>query len=168
MPQGAVVKCHAVYDEPFWRAQGLTGQAGSDAGPAKVIFDNSPPDGSPGVLLAFLEGGLARELGTWPAEQRRAAVIGTLTRLSARGPPRPSVHEQSWADEEWTRGCYGSYLPPGAWTAFGKALRPPIGRAALGRRRVRASAGAATWTALSAPARPRRRRFVEPPRGGTG
>jgi monoamine oxidase len=43
MPQGAVIKRHAVYPEPFWRADGLTGQAGSDAGPAKVIFDNSPP-----------------------------------------------------------------------------------------------------------------------------
>ncbi len=30
--QGAVIKCHAVYDEPFWRADGLTGQAGSDEG----------------------------------------------------------------------------------------------------------------------------------------
>ena len=127
-PQGAVIKCHAVYDEPFWRREGLTGQAGSDAGPAKVIFDNSPPDGSPGVLLAFLEGGLARELGTWPAEQRRAAVIGTLTRLFGPRAAAPAAfHEQNWADEEWTRGCYGSYLPPGAWTAFGTALRPPIG-----------------------------------------
>ena len=80
-PMGAVIKCHAVYDEPFWRRDGLTGQAGSDAGPAKVIFDNSPPDGSPGVLLAFLEGAHARELGTWPAEQRRGAVLGTLARL---------------------------------------------------------------------------------------
>jgi monoamine oxidase len=127
-PQGAVIKCHAVYDEPFWRRQGLTGQAGSDVGPAKVIFDNSPPDGSPGVLLAFLEGGLARRLGTWPAEQRRAAVIGTLTRLFGPRAATPTAfHEQNWADEEWTRGCYGSYLPPGAWTAFGTALRPPIG-----------------------------------------
>jgi monoamine oxidase len=81
MPMGAVIKCHAVYDEPFWRVDGLTGQAGSDVGPAKVIFDNSPPDGSPGVLLAFLEGAHARELGAWPAEQRRAAVLETLTRL---------------------------------------------------------------------------------------
>ena len=126
--QGAVIKCHAVYDEPFWRADGLTGQAGSDEGPAKVIFDNSPPDGSPGVLLAFLEGGLARQLGTWSPEDRRAAVLGTLTRLFGPRAARPAAfYEQKWADEEWTRGCYGCYLPPGGWTAFGRALRPPIG-----------------------------------------
>src|SRR6476659_1393262 len=126
--QGAVIKCHAVYDEPFWRADGLTGQAGTDAGPAKVIFDNSPPDGSPGVLLAFLEGGAARELGTWRSEDRRAAVLGTLTRLFGPRAAKPAAfYEQKWADEEWTRGCYGCYLPPGAWTAFGRALRPPVG-----------------------------------------
>ena len=32
MPHGAVVKFAAVYDEPFWRRQGLNGQAASDAG----------------------------------------------------------------------------------------------------------------------------------------
>ena len=128
IPQGTVIKCHAVYDEPFWRHDGLTGQAGSDVGPAKVIFDNSPPDGSPGVLVAFLEGGLARELGTWAPADRRAAVIGTLVRLFGPRAATPAAfYEQKWADEEWTRGCYGCYLPPGAWTAFGRALRPPIG-----------------------------------------
>jgi len=128
IPMGAVIKCHAVYPEPFWRADGLTGQAGSDTGPAKVIFDNSPPDGRPGVLLAFLESRFARELGTWAAEDRRAAVLGTLVRLfGPRAGDPAAFHEQAWAQEEYTRGCYGAYLPPGAWTSFGAALRPPVG-----------------------------------------
>jgi monoamine oxidase len=128
IPMGAVIKCHAVYDEPFWRRDGLTGQAGSDAGPAKVIFDNSPPDGSPGVLLAFLEGTHARELGTWPAESRRAAVLATLARLfGPRAADPEAFHEQVWAAEAWSRGGYGAFLPPGAWTACGRALRPPVG-----------------------------------------
>ena len=46
-PQGAVVKCHAVYDEPFWRRQGLTGQAGSDTGPAKLSSTTRRPTGRP-------------------------------------------------------------------------------------------------------------------------
>ncbi|HEY8582272.1 MAG TPA: FAD-dependent oxidoreductase, partial [Capillimicrobium sp.] len=51
MPQGSVIKCHAVYDEPFWRAEGFSGEVTSVEGPVKVAFDNSPPDGSPGVLM---------------------------------------------------------------------------------------------------------------------
>ncbi|HEU4944902.1 MAG TPA: FAD-dependent oxidoreductase, partial [Solirubrobacterales bacterium] len=61
MPQGTVIKTMALYERPFWREEGLSGQATSDAGPARVVFDNSPPEGSPGVLLGFLEGRLARQ-----------------------------------------------------------------------------------------------------------
>jgi monoamine oxidase len=35
--------------------------------------------------------------------------------------------ERSWADEPWTRGCYGCYMPTGGWTQFGTALRAPVG-----------------------------------------
>jgi monoamine oxidase len=35
--------------------------------------------------------------------------------------------EKVWADDEWTRGCYGAFFPPNTWTAFGEALRAPIG-----------------------------------------
>ncbi|MGQ0805320.1 MAG: flavin monoamine oxidase family protein, partial [Actinomycetota bacterium] len=62
VPAGSVIKCNVVYDAPFWRDDGLTGQATGDKGPVKVTFDNSPPSGSPGGLLAFLEGEHARRL----------------------------------------------------------------------------------------------------------
>ena len=63
----------------------------SDTGPVKLTFDNSPPDGSPGVLLGFLEGRRARELGRLPAEARRAAVIDCFTRLYGPRAARPLV-----------------------------------------------------------------------------
>ena len=66
MAMGSVVKCMAIYPEPFWRAEGLSGQATSADGPVSVTYDNSPPDGSPGVLLAFLEGGAARAAADLP------------------------------------------------------------------------------------------------------
>src|SRR5688572_8718904 len=126
--QGTVAKCMAVYDEPFWRAQGLTGQATSVRGPVRLTFDNSPPDGSPGVLLGFLEGRFARRAGLMAPEERRRSVVDTFARLF--GPraasPRDYV-ERLWAEEEWTRGCYGCAMPTGAWTEYGSALRAPIG-----------------------------------------
>jgi monoamine oxidase len=128
MPLGTVVKCMAIYDDPFWRQEGLSGQALSDGGPVRLTYDNSPPDGSPGVLLGFLEGARARELGRLPADERRSAVVGTFARIFGPRAGRPVAYlERLWAEEEWTRGCYGSHMPPGAWTAYGPALRAPIG-----------------------------------------
>ena len=128
MPLGTVAKCMAIYDEPFWRAEGLSGQATSDAGPVRVTFDNTPPEGSPGVLLGFLEGRQARELGRMAPDRRRAAVIGCFTRLFGPRAARPDGYvERLWAEEEFTRGCYGCHMPTGAWTGYGEALRAPIG-----------------------------------------
>jgi monoamine oxidase len=128
-PLGTVAKCMAIYDEPFWRADGLSGQATSDTGPVKLTYDNSPPGGRPGVLLGFLEGRRAREAGRMTAEDRRTMVIDCFTRLFGPRAARPDGYvERLWAEEEHSRGCYGCFMPPGAWTAHGDALRAPIGR----------------------------------------
>jgi monoamine oxidase len=56
-------------------------------------------------------------------------VIGTFERLFGPRAAQPERFvERVWADEEWTRGCYGCYLPTGGWTSYGDALRAPIGR----------------------------------------
>jgi monoamine oxidase len=128
MPQGTVWKCMAVYDTPFWRAAGLSGQATSDAGPVRVAFDNSPPSGTPGVLLGFLEGDFARRAGRLSAGERRAQIVDCFGRLFGERARHPIEYvEKSWAEEEWTRGCYGCAMTTGAWTSFGEALRAPIG-----------------------------------------
>jgi monoamine oxidase len=128
MPQGTVIKTMAIYERPFWREEGLSGQAASDAGPARVVFDNSPPDGSPGVLLGFLEGRLARQWGARDAGERREAVLAGQARLFGERAARPERFiERVWAEEEWTRGCYGCLMTTGGWTEYGRALRAPIG-----------------------------------------
>jgi monoamine oxidase len=128
MPMGSVIKCIAVYDEPFWRDDGLTGQAISLPGPAQVVFDNTPPNGSPG-LIAFLEGKDARQLGGVPETERREAVLRTFQRLFGRRAAHPIEYvEKDWSAEPYSRGCYAGVLGPGAWTAYGRVLREPIGR----------------------------------------
>jgi monoamine oxidase len=128
MPQGTVIKTMAIYEQPFWRQEGLSGQATSDVGPARVVFDNSPPDGSPGVLLGFLEGRLARQWGARDAGERRDAVLAGHARLFGARAARPERFiERVWAEEEWTRGCYGCLMTTGGWTEYGRALRIPIG-----------------------------------------
>ena len=125
---GSVIKCMAVYDEPFWRDDGLSGQAVSLPGPAQVVFDNTPPNGSPG-LIGFLEGREARELGTLPEAERRDAVLKGLQRLFGRRAGHPTLYvEKDWSTEPYSRGCYAGVLGPGAWTAYGSALREPVDR----------------------------------------
>jgi monoamine oxidase len=129
MPHGATIKANAIYDEPFWRPEGLHGQAGSTHLPVAFTFDNSPPDGSPGVLVAFVEGDHARELGRGSPDDRRKVILDCLAEYF--GPraadPRHYV-ERDWTEEEWTRGCYGGHMPPGVLTRYGPALRTPTGR----------------------------------------
>lgn len=128
MAQGSVVKCMAVYDEPFWRGAGLSGQATSADGPVSVTYDNSPPDGSPGVMLAFLEGDAARRAADLPQDERRELVVGCLRRLFGPRAGAPGRYlDKAWAADPWSAGCYGGFMPPGAWLAAGPALREPVG-----------------------------------------
>ncbi len=128
MPMGSVIKCMAVYEEPFWRDDGLTGQAASLPGPAQVVFDNTPPNGSPG-LIGFLEGRDARELGGLPERERREAVLRGFQRLFGRRAAHPVAYvEKDWSGEVYSRGCYAGVLGPGGWTGYGRALREPVGR----------------------------------------
>ena len=127
-PMGSVIKCQVVYDEPFWRREGLCGQATSDGAGSRVVFDNSPPDGSPGVLLAFLEGDEARRLGREPLPVRRQAVVDSLVRYFGPKAATPELYlERDWQQEKWSGGCYGTLFGPNVWTRYGRALREPIG-----------------------------------------
>ncbi len=128
-PMGSVVKCEAVYDRPFWRDEGLTGQAVSDASPVKITFDNTPASGSPGVMLGFIEGRESRVWGTKPAAERRAAVLRNFATYFGDRALNPRGYvEMAWQDETWTGGCYAGNLTPGTLLDFGPAIRTPVDR----------------------------------------
>lgn len=130
MPQASAHKMFAVYDEPFWRADGLNAQLISDVGPARMSNDSCMPEssGGPGVILGFLEGENARIEGRWPAAQRMAAFRDELARhFGPRAGAPELVVEGGWADKEWTRGCYNANPGPCGWIHFGEALAAPVG-----------------------------------------
>ena len=128
-PMGSVIKCQAVYPGPFWRDAGLSGQATSDTGPVKVTFDNSPPDGSPGVLIGFIEGAEARAWGERSVADRQQAVLESFARYFGPQAMNATAYiERDWSAEPWTRGCYAGFLAPGVLTSYGTALRAPVGR----------------------------------------
>jgi monoamine oxidase len=126
---GALTKCMALYGAPFWRGDGLSGEAVTDAGPVTLTFDSSPRDGSAGVLLGFVGGPEAREMATLAPAERRAAVLGCFERLFGPAAVQPLDYaEQAWAGERWSGGGPTSNFRPGGWTGCGPALREPAGR----------------------------------------
>lgn len=128
MPAGTLTKCMCVYPEPFWRGEGLSGEALTDRGPITLTFDNSPPEGSPGVLLGFVGGPETRPFGRLDRDERRRAVVGCFAALFGAAAAEPLDYvEQDWAAEEWSRGGPTSFFTTGGWTAYGPALRQPVG-----------------------------------------
>ncbi|MEA2483596.1 MAG: monoamine oxidase [Thermoleophilaceae bacterium] len=126
MPFGTLMKCHAVYDEPFWRKDGLSGMALKIDGVAPEIFDNSPPDGSPGILMAF-HGGHQWRAYAGRADDRRTAILATFAEAFGPQALKPRAYfEQDWTTERWSRGGPVSQLSPGTVTDFLPVLTQPF------------------------------------------
>ncbi len=129
MPGGAVAKINVVYDEPFWRADGLSGQSAAPGTPAPVTIDACTDSGTPGVLCVIVEGPTAREMCHLGAAQRREAVLAELaTRFGTKARSPIDYIEQNWTTERYSGGGMISHAPPGVLTEFGPALRAPCGR----------------------------------------
>ena len=92
MPQGTLIKVAAVYDRPFWREQGPERHGASSLnGPVNATFDDSPPDGSPGVLFGFVGGDEARRFrGQSKARPARRGAARTSPTTSAREALQPA------------------------------------------------------------------------------
>jgi len=130
LPMGASVKFHAVYQRPFWRAQGLSGQAMTAAGTVGLTYDNSPDDGTGrGVLVGLVVADEARRLGTLDPARQEQEILGSLGHLFGPDAAAPdALVVQDWGAEEWTGGCYAAHFPPSVWTSYGSAFRAPCGR----------------------------------------
>jgi monoamine oxidase len=128
-PMGSVIKCTAIYEAPWWRDEGLSGRVVSDTGPIKVVFDNTPPEGKPGMLMGFIEGGDGRRLSNIDAAERKQFALECFVRYFGDRAAKPLDYiEGNWPAEQWSRGCYGAVLPAGTLVTAGKALRAPVGR----------------------------------------
>lgn len=120
-PMGDVAKTHSVFETPFWREQGLSGQAtvyGERS--VGVVFDNSPDDTSRGVLVAFVYGDRLRRWSALDATARRSEIIGTLTELFGDAAANPLDYtEKIWPQDAWARGGYAANPTPGTWLEHG-------------------------------------------------
>ena len=127
-PMGSIAKFVGVYETPFWRADGLTGQAVADSGAIDATFDNSPPDGSRGILMGFINQTNIRKLDAASADQIKAAGLDSFTKLYGDKAANPVLTAfQRWDNEVWSGGGPVGIAPPGVLTEYGPALRTPCG-----------------------------------------
>ena len=126
---GPESKTLVVYDEPFWRAEGFSGQSAEPNSASEVTLDATPASGSPGVVASFTFGRVAERVDALDDGERRQAVLDALTsRFGRRAASPVEVIETPWWKEQWTRGCSMAHFPPGTLTRYGSLLREPFGR----------------------------------------
>jgi len=127
--QGALIKATAVYREPFWRDAGLNGSALAPGGPVEFTYDDSPPSGRPGIVFGFIGGDNARAHRMLGKAARRRAVLENFVQFFGSEASSPTDYfETDWSTSQWTRGCPVGIAAPGVYTAYGPALRKPVGR----------------------------------------
>ena len=126
--QGTLTKVAAVYPTPFWRDAGLNGTAVSTDGLVSATFDDSPPDGRPGVIFGFVGGDSARIYATLSQADRQSQVLSEFAAMFGPQALKPtSYFDTLWTEEQWTRGCPVGIPATGALLAYGHALREPVG-----------------------------------------
>ncbi len=127
MPMGATVKCLAMYERPFWRDDGLSGEVVGD-GDVAVTYDNTSADGRIASIVGFVVGAPARRWSTWSSARRRDAYVATLTRwFGARANAPIGYEDMDWSAEPWSGGCPVGVFPTGALTSAAASLRDPVG-----------------------------------------
>jgi monoamine oxidase len=129
MVSGAVIKTSFFYDEPFWRADGLSGQSAAPGSPATLTIDACTDTGDPGIMCVITEGPAARRLTNLDEAERKALVIGELVdRFGSKAKVPVEFHEQNWTTDRYSGGGMIGHAPTGVLTEYGYTLREPCGR----------------------------------------
>lgn len=125
---GSVVKCYAIYKTPFWRKKKLNGGCLLPDELVSVTFDNSPKDGSKGILMGFALAEKAKQIMQCDEAKRKKLVLDCFSKFLGDDALHCETYiDYCFTDEEWSLGCYAGIMPPNAITACGSALREPCG-----------------------------------------
>lgn len=116
---GAVIKAVVVYDSPWWRAMGLSGQVSVDDGPVRFTFDVSEDTGL-GLITGFFSN---EEAKTWSkrsiAEREQAFVAALVGVLGEKAGEYKAYLEHDWLADELTAGANAPHFSPGVWRVQG-------------------------------------------------
>ncbi|MEH3141598.1 MAG: FAD-dependent oxidoreductase [Mycobacterium kyogaense] len=123
--RGCAIKVHLSYQAPLWREDGLSGWSVSTSGPLLSTVDDSPPDGSAGVLTGFVTGAAASAFSALSPADQEGSALAHVGRLFPALPPPDTCSVTDWLAEEYSRGCYAALFGPGDWLRLGPTLTEP-------------------------------------------
>lgn len=126
--RGCALKVHLIYPAPIWREEGLSGWSISSQGPLLSTVDDSPGDGTAGVLTGFVTGAAAQSFASSAPWEQRVAVMAHLHKLFPRLPAPTDFVVTDWLNARYTQGCYAALYGPGDWTRLGPTYLVPHGR----------------------------------------
>jgi monoamine oxidase len=106
----------------------LSGWSVSAHGPLLSTVDDSPADGTVGVLTGFITGRHAHEFAALTEAEQRKAVMTQVGSLFPDLPPPDGYHATDWLNAQYSRGCYAALFGPGDWLAQGPNLTRAHGR----------------------------------------
>ncbi|EDQ91514.1 uncharacterized protein MONBRDRAFT_23499 [Monosiga brevicollis MX1] len=102
------------YTTAFWRADGLSGQLCSCAGPICIAMDATSEDGQNPALVMFIGGDDAYHWSQTSPAKRRTAVIDQLQAVfGPKAGDYIDYKEKDWSQEPFTGGCPVNIMHPG-------------------------------------------------------
>lgn len=124
---GNVIKAYLLFDEPFWRERGLSGQSSADEGAVKVTFDTTIEGSQLAHLLGFFYGAEAASLAKRTPTIRERGFLESVRQAFGDVPKPVGYVERVWVNEEFTAECHGAHFTPGIWTKVGPGIAEPEG-----------------------------------------
>ncbi|MDQ0736472.1 flavin monoamine oxidase family protein [Arthrobacter agilis] len=125
---GLVIKVHAVYSTPFWRAHGLNGTGFGAGSIVQEVYDNTNHDDPRGTLVGFVSDEKADAMFELEPAERRQRILESIAEFLGAEALTPEVYyESDWASEEWTRGAYAASYDLGGLHRYGRHQLTPVG-----------------------------------------
>jgi monoamine oxidase len=120
-----LIKTHTVYERPFWRDRGASGQIIWPDGLFNISADVTPPGTDKGVLVTLVRS--PRDEAPMSLEDRKAGTIEAFAKAFGEEALHPTDFVmQDWLQEEYTKGVEDLWSP-GLYLDYGPALRAPLG-----------------------------------------
>ncbi|MFE6864444.1 flavin monoamine oxidase family protein [Nocardia sp. NPDC057668] len=124
---GRIAKFLAVYERPFWREDGLSGQVVGDGTPIDVTYESYGQGHH--ILMGFISADAMADLDARPDRDLVETGLESLVRYFG---PRARSEAVDYGFKKWDNDPYSWGGPtattrPGILTRFGPALRAPVG-----------------------------------------